>query len=300
LLQIYDKPIMKSIFILTFLTFSSILFSQEKHEYFGVLKLNGDDKTIISYRLVFTEQNGVVNGFSVTDMGGDHETKNTIKGSYNTKTKEFSFKEEGVLYTKSPISNDMFCFINFTGKVKLINENSKVDGAFKGLFNNKQKCIDGTLGLVGSSKLYKTLAKVNKRIQKSSKIDNAVKAKANPLALLDSLKVNNLIKDQNLTMFVDNDKVALEIWDLGKQDGDVINVYQNNVLVLRNYTITNKKKIINVNLAKTNVFKITAVNEGTISPNTAMLRLVDNDRTFEVQSHLKKDESAQITIMKSK
>ena len=296
----YDKPIMKTIFFLTFLTFSSVLFSQEKYEYFGVVKLNGDDKAIISYRLVFTELNGVVNGFSVTDMGGDHETKNTIKGVYNTKTKDFSFKEEGVLYTKSPISNDMFCFINFTGKVKLVNDNSKVEGAFKGLFKNNQKCIDGTLGLVGSDKLYKTLAKVNKKIQKSGKFDAAVKAKANPVALLDSLKVNNLLKNQNLTVFVETNKVALEIWDMGKEDGDVINVYQNDVLILRNYTVTNKKKTITINLAKANVFKISAVNEGSISPNTAMLRLVDNDRTFEVLSHLKKDESAQITIMKSK
>jgi hypothetical protein len=203
-----------------------------------------------------------------------------------------------VLYTKSPVSDDMFCFINFNGKVKLINQNSKIEGDFKGLFNNKQKCIDGKLILIGSDNLYKKLNKLNDRIQKTNRISTEVKAKANPVALLDSLKVNKLIKEQTLTIFAESKKVDLEIWDNGKEDGDIINVFQNDELILRNYAVSTKKKVITVNLAKKNVFKIVAVNEGTIAPNTAMIRLIDGERTFEVLSDLKKNESASITILK--
>jgi len=289
---------MKTKLALTFLLSSFMLFAQKKYEYYGAVMLNGNVKESIPYRLVFTETKGVINGYSVTDLGGAHETKNNIKGTYNATTKEFVFNEEGVLYTKSPVSDDMFCFINFTGKVKLVNKNSNLDGKFKGLFKNRQKCIDGTMVLIGSVGLYKELEKANKKLQKNKDIKASVKTKANPIALLDSLKVNKLIKEQTLTIFVASKKVDLEIWDNGKEDGDVINVYQNDELILRNYAVSTKKKVITVNLAKKNVFKIVAVNEGTIAPNTAMIRLIDGERTFEVLSDLKKNESASITILK--
>ena len=99
--------------ILFFFLFSLNFYSQSKYEYFGALKLNGDDKTIISYRLVFIEDKGKIEGYSLTDLGGNHETKNKISGTYNEKTKNLKFKEEDVLYTKSPLSDDVFCFVNF-------------------------------------------------------------------------------------------------------------------------------------------------------------------------------------------
>lgn len=290
---------MKIIFFLTFFMISSTFFSQESYEYYGGVKLNGKDETIISYRLVFTEQDGTIVGYSVTDLGGAHETKNAVKGTYNSKTKVFTFKEEDILYTKSPISDDMFCFINFTGKVKLVNSNSALQGDFKGLFKNNDKCIDGTITLIGAKKVYKALNKINRKIQRSKKVDEKTKQEVNPIAILDSLKVNTLIKDQNLNVFAKSDKVLLEIWDAGKEDGDEIMLYLNNKPFLKNYKVTNKKKVITVDLSRENVFKIVAVNEGEIKPNTAMIQLIDGNRTFELMSNLKEGESASITILKS-
>lgn len=289
---------MKVKLVIIFFMISSTFFAQEKYEYFGALRLNGEDTSLISYRLVFTEQNGKIKGYSVTDLAGEHETKNAISGTYNTKTKEFSFKEDDILYTKSTISDDMFCFINYTGKVKLVNDNSKVDGDFKGLFKNQTKCINGTLTLVGSNRLYKALGKLNNKIQKSKKVDAETKLKVNPVAILDSLKVNNLIKNQNLNVFWKSKSAGVELWDSGKEDGDMVNVYHNDKLILKNYIVTNKKKKIMVKLEEKNVFKITAVNEGEISPNTVMVLLTDEDRVFELMSSLKTSESATITIIK--
>lgn len=283
------------IFFMITLTF----FAQEKHEYMGVIKLNGDSKSIIPYRLVFTEKAGVVSGYSVTDLAGPHETKNMISGTYNAKTKEFVFKEDNIVYTKSPISDDMFCFVNYTGKVKLVNENSVMDGAFKGLFKNKQKCIDGTLTLIGSAKIYKVLGKVNKKLQKSKKYDDKIKQKANPIALLDSLKVNNLTKSQNLNVFTKSTRIILEVWDDGKEDGDMVSIYQGNTPVLLNYEVKNHKKQITLDVKDNTRIRIVALNEGIISPNTVVVKVVDNEHVLEVFSNLKKDEEAYITIVKS-
>ncbi|QYJ67173.1 hypothetical protein [Flavobacterium litorale] len=290
----------KKILSLFFCFITTLLFSQEKYEYFGAISFGSDTKSVISYRLVFTEIDGKISGYSVTDLTGEHETKNLISGSYNKKTKEFTFKEEDILYTKSTINDEMFCFINFTGKVKSVDDNSKLEGSFKGFFKDNTKCVDGTIQLIGSKKLYKKMHKMNRKIQKSKRFDDETKRKANPLTLLDSLKVNNLIKNQNLNVFVKSDTVVLEVWDAGKEDGDIIQLYHNNELVLKDYKITNKKKLITISIQKENIFRIIATNEGKYKPNTAMIRLIDNNRNFELMSSLKEGEAATITILKNR
>jgi len=286
--------------ILFFFFFAAInCFAQENYEYLGAIKLNGNDKTVISYRLVFTENNGLIKGYSVTDLAGDNETKNIITGTYNRKTKELNFREETILYTKSEFSQDMFCFVNFSGKIKLVESNTKLEGNFKGLYKNNKKCIDGTLALIGSNKLYKLLNKINSKIQKSNKVEEKVKQKVNPIHILDSLKVNNLVRGQNLHVFTKYDSMTLEVWDSKDEDGDVINLYNNDKLILDNYKILNKKKKINISLEKgQNIFTIEAIDEGEMKPNTAMFQIIDQDRTFELMSNLKKGEKASITINK--
>jgi hypothetical protein len=292
------KKLTKS--ILFFCFFFVTGYSQESYEFFGAIKLNGDDKSIITYRIVFEEFNGKVNGYSVTDLDGAHETKNTIVGTYDKKTKLFSFQEKEILYTKSKFEESAFCFVNFSGKVKLVNNTSKVEGTFKGLYKNKTKCIDGTVTLVGSHKIYNFANKVNKKIQKSKKVDQETKNKVNPVKMIDSLKINKLSKDQNLNVFWESKKVVIEIFDAGQEDGDIINLYHNNVIILENYKISNNKKILSIpiNLAVKNEFKILAVNEGLIVPNTAKIILIDENRTFELLSSFKRQESASITIIK--
>lgn len=285
---------------LIFLFFFQIICSQNNYEFFGAIKLNGSDKTLISYRIVFEERNGVINGYSVTDLDGIHETKNTISGTYDRKTRLLTFQEKDILYTKSKFSQSSFCFVNFSGKVKLVENTTKIEGGFKGLYKNKAKCIDGTITLVGSNKIYKLAEKVNKKIQKSNKIDKQVKEKNNPIALLDSLKINKLSKDQNLSVFWESKLVKIEIFDSGREDGDVINLYHNNKLILENFKVKHDKKIISVaiDLSIANEFKILAINEGDLSPNTAKIILYDSNRTFELFTSFKKNESAFITFIK--
>jgi len=291
---------------LKFTIFFSLFFltnlAQTNYEFFGAVKLNGNDKTIITYRLVFEEFEGKITGFSITDLDGAHETKNLINGSYDKKKKIFTFEEKEIIYTKSKFDESAFCFVHFTGNVKLVDNTSKVEGSFKGLFKNKTKCIDGTLSLIGSHKIYNLANKVNKKIQKSKKVDEQSKEKFNPVKVLDSLKINKLTKDQNLTVFWEAKKATIEIYDLGQEDGDIITLYLNEKIILENYKIKNEKKIVTVplNFNEKNEFRIVAVNEGTIAPNTAKIVLIDSNRTFELLSSFKKQEQAKITLVEKR
>lgn len=286
------------IFLTFFLTSYFSVYSQVNYEFYGALKLNGNEKQMITYKLIFTENQGKINGYTVTDLDGPHETKNSISGFYDKKNKMFSFQEEDILYTKSKFDENSFCFINFKGKVKLVENTSKLEGDFKGLFNNKTKCIDGTVALVGSSRIYNLISRLNKKIQKSKKLDEAAKEKYNPYKLIDSLKINRLTKNQDLTVFWRNNNAKIAIWDNGKEDGDVIDLYHNDKLLLNNFKVTTDKKELDIRLVKKNIFKIVAVNEGQIKTNTVKIELTDGERSFDLLSNLDKGESALITIVK--
>ena len=89
----------KTLALFLYISFNSnISFAQYELDYLGVIKLN--DSSFISYSLKLTEQNGIITGYSITDIGGDHETKSNITGSYDKKTHALSFKEVGIIYTK--------------------------------------------------------------------------------------------------------------------------------------------------------------------------------------------------------
>ena len=291
---------MKLYSALLFIFFSFYTLSaQSKYEYFGALKLNGDAKTVISYRVVFTENKGKITGYSVTNLGGAHETKNTIIGTYNAKSKSFTFKETDILYTKSTLGPEAFCFVNFTGNVNLQQTGSKIDGDFKGLFNNKTKCIDGTISLANLTKIKTTMAKMDKKVNKSKRIDAETKAKYNAVSIMDSLTINRLSKNQNLNMFVSSDVIDIEIWDNGMEDGDKISLFHNNVKILDEYTVSKKVKRISVKLQpKANVFRIEALNEGQREFNTSSILLVDKVNPVDLVTTLRKGETASITIIK--
>lgn len=292
---------MKTFFLtILFYCFVNQMIGQNQYEYMGILRLNNKNSELISYRIVFTEKFGKIEGYSITDLAGDHETKNLITGEYNFATKILRFKETDLVYTKSPINTSDFCMVNFEGKVKLEQGKSKIDGKFKGLFTNEKPCISGSLILIGSEEVYHKMGKLDIKIQKSNKVTAEEKSQLNTISIIDSLRTNHLSKDQNVSLFWQKNSAIFELWDNGKIDGDQINVFVNNKLVLRNFTVSSKKEVLEVMLSPgKNEIKIVAVNEGDIPPNTVMIQLVgDRKDAIQFQSNLKKGEGAMFTLIK--
>jgi len=79
----------------------------------------------------------------------------------------------------------------------------------------------------------------------------------------------------NLTnVTVSQQDITVTFWDHGKEDGDIINIYLNGQLFKGNIRLTNAKKKFQVKLnSGSNTFEVEAVNEGSISPNTASVRI---------------------------
>lgn len=289
------------IFVAFFLLFSSFLFSQSKNEFefMGGLKLNGKDDQVISYKIVFTENEGIIKGYSITDLGGDHETKNLISGKYSSKTNSFQFREESIVYTKSKIKKESFCYVNYSGKLNLKANNPKINDEFVGLFQNKSKCVNGIIQLIGTKKIYELINKVNKKIQKSKKIDAATKEKVNPIKMMDSVNTNVLKSKQNLQMFTKDDKVTFEVHDAGVEDGDMINIYVDGKMFLENYVVMNKPKSFEVFIKNNSVLiEIEAVNEGEAPPNTSDILIKDTSNELKTITKLNKNNKTSIEIVK--
>lgn len=285
--------------LLRFFIFISLIvtnsYSQE-YEFVGILRFNAT--SMISYRLVFVENNGKLTGYSITDMQGENETKNRIEGTYDKKTKQFKFEEKEIDYTKSKVDKGNFCYVHFSGKLTL-KEKSTIKGKFEGLFKNKTKCINGNLHLSSSGKAYERLNALAKKIQNSKKIDAETKEKINLNKMMDSLKMNILRPDEVTSVFFGEDDVQMEIWDAGKEDGDRISVYVDNKPVLENYEVKNIKKVLKLHLNADNAsVRIVALNTGSIAPNTAKVALFSKDKRIELSTILDKNNTTVINIEK--
>lgn len=278
------------------LTFCSTLKAQE-YEFFGVIKLN--DSSFISYKVLFDRVNDSIQGYSLTDFSGKHETKSNIKGFYNEKENLLSFQEYDIVYTKSPIIQEDFCFVNFEGTVRNLKTAKAFSGNFKGLYSNKENCLDGMIIVNSGQEVRKRVEKIDKVIQRSKKFSDSIKENIKVARVLDTLTRNIIAKNENLNIFTRDQKIKLSIYDAGKEDGDVINLFIDEVPVLENYTVTRSKKHMEFNLSKpTTVIRVEAISEGTSSPNTVRLEVIDTRNFVRTITNLKTGEKAQMTIVK--
>ena len=54
-----------TIFLTIFFFISNATIGQTNYEFFGIIKLNGDSKNMISYRINFEEKKGKISGYSI-------------------------------------------------------------------------------------------------------------------------------------------------------------------------------------------------------------------------------------------
>ncbi len=254
---------------------------------------------MISYKLNFIEENGIISGFSITDLSGEHETKSMISGIYDENKGTMKFQEYDILYTKSPVTQNDFCFINFEGKLKKISDKHKMEGNFKGLFKDGQKCIDGNISMLNINRIMKRAEKMDKKISRSKLIDDETKNTISFVKTLDTLNNGVLIKNENLNIFSKSQNVKLVYFDGGKIDGDIISISVNDKFIVENYMLTAEKKelLIPINNLITSI-KIYAINEGSSPPNTMNVEFTDFKNQIGTYTNLKKGEHTEITVNK--
>ncbi|MDB9955007.1 hypothetical protein OAD49_05575 [Flavobacteriaceae bacterium] len=280
--------------------FSNIINSQSTNDFFGVIKLN--DSIIIPYSVFFDINNDKIRGFSITDSGGDHETKSEISGTYDATSRTILFKETSILYTKSEIIKQNFCFINFESNNFKMNSSTVLKGKFRGLFSDGSECVNGEINMKRWDKLQKETNKLTKRIKRTKrikKLPDSLKNSINLSKQLDTLKMNVLRVNQKMSLFTKSNEVVLSFFDRGQIDGDIITIYVNEKKILNNHTLTKNKKSLSLMLnSKSTKVVIKADSAGSITINTANIEINDGTQFLNVVTSLKTGESTTINIIK--
>ncbi|MEC8610276.1 MAG: hypothetical protein VXY06_00835 [Bacteroidota bacterium] len=238
----------------------------QSHDYMGFLFL--ENIRPISYRMIFDDNKGQINGFSITGIGTDFETKSEISGYYSKKSIEI--KEFQIISTISEEPISSFCFVEFKAQRK----NKKTfHGDFTGYYLNGEVCASGKVLFSEKAKLEKQL----KRVQKVQEI--ITKRSENQLTFLQS-------GDEH-TINWESKKFKMQLWDSSIEDGDRMTVIINGEKVLSNATMFSKKKTISYLLRHgENVVEIIAENEGEKANNTTRIELIDKKTKHAVLSEL--------------
>ena len=276
--------------IITFI--STSIYSQNTFSYLGTLILTNNKP--ISFSLELQEDNGIINGYSLTNMNTPDETKSEISGLYFKKDKSFQLQETQIIQTKSEAALNTFCYINMNLSIKGKFGKKRIEGTFTGNFLDSIECANGKVILMERTKLEKKIKKIKKKVEK---IDSKYNKKQQDTSLV--IKTQILKDGDDFTINWKSNIVKLFIWDANMEDGDKIQLTINGNIVLDNFETTNNRKKIKYKLLEgENTIEIKATNLGTSPPNTSRIELVDSKSKYPLITQLKLGKTAIIKIMR--
>ena len=277
------------ILIIILLLANSFTYSQNTFSYLGTLILSNN--TPISFSLELQEDNGIVNGYSTTNINSPDETKSKISGLYFKKDKSFQLQETQILQTKSEAALNTFCYINMNLNIMGKFGAKRIEGTFTGKFLDSIKCASGKIVMMERTKLENKIEKIKKKVEKK------YNEKYQDTSLV---KRTQILKDgDDFTINWEGKKLRLFIWDANMEDGDKIQLTINGNIILDNFETTNKRKKIKYKLVEgENTIEIKATSLGTSPPNTSRIELVDSKTKYPIITQLELGKTAVIKIIK--
>lgn len=98
------------------------------------------------------------------------------------------------------------------------------------------------------------------------------------------------------TVRVTSSNVSVTLWDDGKEDGDIVSVWINDIVVLDNYVLTNAGRTFTFQVQPgNNKLVLFAINEGDVGPNTAAIT-INNSSKINLSPDLLKGEAINIVF----
>ena len=256
-------------------------FAQNYYDLIGALFV--DDTRPISYRLIFEEDKGLINGYSITGIGTNFETKSELSGKF--KGDSLFLTEFQVLSTLSEELISNFCFIDLKAQLKGSKKKQFFEGVFVGRFLDGQKCASGKVVFADKYKLDKKMKQVRKvqELIGDKKHDN---------------KLVKLNSDETHKIFWHSEKLKIHLWDSSVEDDDRITLIINGESVLDNEVMRSKKKKISYILKKgTNIIELIAENEGMAPHNTTRVELIDEKTKHAILSQLETNKKLTFKII---
>ena len=279
---------MKYKFLLFTILLSQFTTAQIKeHKYLGTIIL--ENNAPMSFSLDLIEKDGKVSGYSITNHNTEDETKSEIQGLYFKEDKTFQLQETQIIYTKSEKPINSFCYIRMNLKTKNRFTKKRLEGNFIGNFLDSSSCAKGKVLLVEKSIIEKKIKKIEKKIEKIKKKE-----------VQQEIITTEILKDgDNFNVNWISKYLTIKIWDSNQEDGDMIDLTINNIMILEDYETKNKAKKIKYKLEDgKNKIELKATSLGNSPPNTCRIELIDKRKKYPILTQLELDKSVLIIIEK--
>jgi hypothetical protein len=224
--------------------------------------------------------------------GEGGNAKQKLTWTYNKNTRTLQFMETS-LVDKS-VDNWRWCLKSGILKFKKEQNRLSLEGTWTGFIEGFSQesgpCAPGSLYLeqpvIEPRELYK---------QKELGLDK--KKQVRPAAVEEYIKVEKREVEVKRVVEVEGRQVKIRVWDNGTIDGDVLSLFLNGQLLLKNHRAVRRKLEILVTLEKpVNYLILHAINLGSITPNTVAVSVDDGrgEQVIMLSSSLK--ESGAIMI----
>ncbi|GAB5398706.1 MAG: hypothetical protein Aureis2KO_02910 [Aureisphaera sp.] len=284
--------------IVSCLFFQGLWAQEEEYSFDGVIKLS--DITLYTYKVYFYEENGVIEGYSVTDQDGGYETKSLISGTIDYKTKSFTFHESQILTAKSPIVEDKFCYIHFTGTFRNETEGQHIRGRFDSKYLDGELCINGQIELSNVGPILKKKERPKVDIVGEIKSQSAIKQKQKDLvSKANNVSINTVATNEVLHVFSKDEELSMLIYDEELADNDRIDLSINEIPVLIDYGVTRRSRKVRIKMDRDRVeVKITALTNGIIGKNTIRFDITDSNNLTRTVTNLDVGETATLVFLK--
>lgn len=272
------------------------------------VKTNGAANNYL-VELVLQPEQGYVTGIL------NYYFKNTyrslkVKGNYNAATRQLNLYDIPIVYHGSFTNFEVDCIMNMRATLRVAKAGSNLVGSFFSLPEYKNTCTEISLNLSLNADISKKDSvlkaiseyKENFQVWEPSYNDTLVAINIIPRKVVNYVVENDFKKREKVIVNeieVESDSIRVDVYDNGEIDGDIISVFYNDQLILFNQKLTHKSIRIDIVLDSTkeyNEVSMFAENLGLIPPNTALLRINDGKKQYDVRLSSNLEKSATIRI----
>jgi len=269
--------------------------------------LNGlitvEDGETFTYKIVFTDSANVINGYSLTYLQKNNETKAAIVGTIDREKRTLSFRETNIIYTQGYQSKMVMCLIDAKLKYTHSNNGNVLTGSLVSNEADNTACAKGTITFYDDNALRAVFGKEEKMdttivVGKHHSDDTKPIIVAVPAAK--PLVTDKVTAGKGKAYDWHTDTIVIDIWDGGHIDGDMVTLLYNEKPILNNYVLTAQKKRLSIPISGSdiNTLTIVAENEGSEPSNTASMMLMDGNTKYSILAYDKAGERAVINIKK--
>jgi hypothetical protein len=293
---------MRNLFICVLFVCSYHSFAQAKPIMLnGTINLNTGES--FPYKLVLTETDGAVKGYSITYNAPD-DTKTLIRGTLDRRSHTLSFKETEIAYSHTYHTQAYMCLIDAKLSYATATKGSMLKGAIISMEADKTSCTGGTIQFTTDEEIQNLFAyhdKLDTMITMHKKVKEPAVEIAAPLATIDPLVTDKVTAGMEKAYDWYTDTAVIDVWDGGNIDGDRITLLFNGQSYLTAYYLVKEKKQLHIPLAPgVNTLTIIADNEGSDPPNTASMLLTDGRTKYSVLAYNNKGQKCIIKIRRVK